>query len=51
MIRKRVLKFIELSGYEAAWLACQIHNIKSRQSEVAVPINNDKKPSITQNTF
>lgn len=50
-IRKRAMKLVGLSGYQSAWLACIIHNLKSRQSELPVMSGNNEKPEILREVF
>lgn len=45
-IRKRAMRLVELSGYQSAWLACLIHNLKSRQSELTGVLKQDGRPEI-----
>ena len=50
-IRKRAIKLVELSGYQSAWLACLIHNLRSRQSELPDLSGNDERPEILREVF
>jgi len=50
-IRRKALKFLELSGYQSAWLACLIHNLKSRQIEIPYKTNPEDKPAILNGIF
>lgn len=50
-IRKRALRFNDISGYQAAWLSCLIHNLSSRQAELARPSSNDERPDLLKEVF
>ena len=50
-IRKRAIKLVELSGYQSAWLACLIHNLRSRQSELPDLSDNNERPEILREIF
>ena len=49
-VRKRAVRFIDISGYQAAWLACMIHNLSSRQAELDNP-SVDERPEILREVF
>lgn len=50
-IRKTALKFEDISGYQSAWIACMIHNLKSRQDELSQPTNHADQPVILQEVY
>lgn len=50
-IRKKAMRLVELSGYQSAWLACMIHNLKSRQDELSQPTNHADRPVILQEVY
>ncbi len=50
-IRKKAVKFLNISGYQAAWFACIIHNLKSRQDEFKEAVEHDEKPEILKEIF
>ena len=50
-IRRKAVKFMHISGYQAAWFACIIHNLKSRQDEYPESGSQDDKPEILNEIF
>ncbi len=50
-IRKKAVKFLNISGCQAAWFACIIHNLKSRQDEFKEAVEHDEKPEILKEIF
>lgn len=50
-IRRKAIKFIDLSGYQSAWLACLIHNLKSRQIELPYKTDPEDKPVILKSIY
>jgi len=49
-VRKKAVRFLDVSGYQAAWLACMIHNLSSRQSELDNP-SVDERPEVLKEIF
>lgn len=50
-IRKKAIKFQDISGYQEAWLSCFIHNLTSRQSELSIPSVHNEKPELLREVF
>jgi len=50
-IRKKAVRFVDISGYQAAWLACMIHNLSSRQAELGNPSSINERPEVLKEIF
>ena len=49
-VRKKAVRFMDISGYQAAWLACIIHNLNSRQAELDNP-SIEERPEVLKEIF